>query len=237
MASGRSAGAPTTRRLIYAACSWRYGGSLGAPSDALAPALIRALLTLIAPFFVMQPSMGAGIAASKTPIRTPSRLRSLVAHTVWDGLLARSSLGTSSGLAADPKLSMLTIFLRTSPSGRFRCAVFGARTALILDHADEGQFAEGVGDVHAVADDEQVGADEADVIGLERLRRACPACRAAPRSPTRRAPRFGISSLAKAIVRPGFEDVVDEQDVAAGDVALDIADDASPCRSRPCRSR
>ena len=39
----------------------------------------------------------------------------------------------------------------------------------VLDDADERQLAKGVGDVHAVADDEQVGAGEADVIGRERL--------------------------------------------------------------------
>lgn len=49
----------------------------------LAPALITSSVTLIAPFFVMQPGMGAGIAASKTPHPNVARLRSIATHTVY----------------------------------------------------------------------------------------------------------------------------------------------------------
>jgi Protein of unknown function (DUF2938) len=45
--------------------------------------LIVGLLTLVAPFFIMQPGMGAGIAASKTPNPNVARRRSVVAHTVF----------------------------------------------------------------------------------------------------------------------------------------------------------
>ena len=48
-----------------------------------APALILSLLTLVAPFFLMQPGMGAGIAASRTPNPNATRLRSLLNHTVF----------------------------------------------------------------------------------------------------------------------------------------------------------
>jgi Protein of unknown function (DUF2938) len=44
------------------------------------PALIIGLLTIVAPFFILQPGMGAGIAASRTPKPNLARLRSLVAH-------------------------------------------------------------------------------------------------------------------------------------------------------------
>lgn len=47
------------------------------------PALVVGVLTVAAPFFVMQPGMGSGIAASRTPNPTQARLRSLVAHTVF----------------------------------------------------------------------------------------------------------------------------------------------------------
>jgi len=47
------------------------------------PALIVGVVTVVAPFFIMQPSMGAGIAASKTPNPNTARLRSLVSHTVF----------------------------------------------------------------------------------------------------------------------------------------------------------
>ena len=44
------------------------------------PALLTGLVTLVAPFLIMQPGMGAGVAASKTPAPTTARLRSLMAH-------------------------------------------------------------------------------------------------------------------------------------------------------------
>lgn len=51
------------------------------------PTLLAALavstLTLVAPYFVMQPAMGFGVAASKTPRPSAARLRSLVTHTVY----------------------------------------------------------------------------------------------------------------------------------------------------------
>lgn len=47
------------------------------------PALMVGLVTLVAPFFVMQPSMGAGVAASKTPNPNVARLRSVIAHTAF----------------------------------------------------------------------------------------------------------------------------------------------------------
>ena len=47
------------------------------------PALAVGLLTIAAPFFVMQPGMGLGIAASKTPKPNVARLRSVVTHGVF----------------------------------------------------------------------------------------------------------------------------------------------------------
>jgi len=45
------------------------------------PALAVGILTAVAPFFLMQPGMGAGVAASKTPQPNVARLRTLMAHT------------------------------------------------------------------------------------------------------------------------------------------------------------
>lgn len=45
------------------------------------PALVVGIGSIIAPFFIMQPCLGAGIAASRTPKPWVSRFRSLVAHT------------------------------------------------------------------------------------------------------------------------------------------------------------
>lgn len=47
------------------------------------PALCFGVITIIFPFFLMQPGMGAGIAASKTPRPNQARLRSLMAHSVF----------------------------------------------------------------------------------------------------------------------------------------------------------
>lgn len=57
----------------------------------LAPALAVGLGTLVVPFFVMQPAMGAGIAASRTPRPGAARLQSLVTHAIFGlGLYAGS---------------------------------------------------------------------------------------------------------------------------------------------------
>ena len=50
---------------------------------ALGPALIVGVSTVAAPFLLMQPGMGAGFFASRTPRPGPARIRSLVTHTVF----------------------------------------------------------------------------------------------------------------------------------------------------------
>ena len=59
------------------------------------PALIFGLVTVAVPFFVMQPAMGAGIAASKTPNPAQVRLRSIAGHTVFGIGLYASALATA----------------------------------------------------------------------------------------------------------------------------------------------
>ncbi len=49
----------------------------------LLPALIAGWITMAAPFFVMQPAMGLGFAASNTPRPGRARLRTLTTHTVF----------------------------------------------------------------------------------------------------------------------------------------------------------
>ena len=60
----------------------------------LMPPLLISWVALIAPFFIMQPGMGAGIAASKTPHPNKARLNSIVAHTVFGLGLFVSALVT-----------------------------------------------------------------------------------------------------------------------------------------------
>ena len=49
----------------------------------LLPALVFGIVTTAAPFFVMQPALGLGIASSRTPHPARARLKSLMTHTVF----------------------------------------------------------------------------------------------------------------------------------------------------------
>lgn len=52
-------------------------------SPSIIPALLVGLGTIVAPWFVMQPAMGAGIAGSRTPNSRATRMRNLGAHAVY----------------------------------------------------------------------------------------------------------------------------------------------------------
>jgi hypothetical protein len=56
-------------------------GWLDAPT--LLPAVAIGLATIVAPWFVMQPAMGAGFAGSRTPDPRATRLRNLGTHAVY----------------------------------------------------------------------------------------------------------------------------------------------------------
>jgi hypothetical protein len=47
------------------------------------PALVVGIGTIVAPWFVMQPAFGLGIAGSKSPNPSATRLRNLGTHTVY----------------------------------------------------------------------------------------------------------------------------------------------------------
>ena len=49
----------------------------------LPPALFVGVVTVVAPWFVLQPALGAGIASSKTPTPLLGSLKSLVTHAVF----------------------------------------------------------------------------------------------------------------------------------------------------------
>jgi hypothetical protein len=49
----------------------------------LGPALLVGIGTVAAPFLVMQPGMGAGVAASRTPRPAAARVQSLITHTIF----------------------------------------------------------------------------------------------------------------------------------------------------------
>lgn len=50
---------------------------------ALLPALVYGIGTVVFPFFVLQPSLGLGIASSRVPNPARARAKSLVTHTVF----------------------------------------------------------------------------------------------------------------------------------------------------------
>ena len=58
-------------------------GAEWATRPTLGPALAVGIGTVAAPFFLMQPGMGAGIAASRTPRPNAARLQSLLTHAVF----------------------------------------------------------------------------------------------------------------------------------------------------------
>ncbi len=62
--------------LLICGVEWVY-------NPTFLPAIVLGILTTIAPWFLMQPAFGFGIAASKTANPTLARLRSLQAHAIY----------------------------------------------------------------------------------------------------------------------------------------------------------
>jgi len=74
-----------------------------APGDWIArptvlPALLYGIGTVVFPFFILQPSFGLGMAASRTPRPMQARLKSLVTHAVFGIGLYICALGLSYAL-------------------------------------------------------------------------------------------------------------------------------------------
>lgn len=69
--------------IAFAALLLRIWGLAWILHPTLGPALIVGIGTVAAPFLIMQPGMGAGIAARRTPRPAAARLQSLVLHAVF----------------------------------------------------------------------------------------------------------------------------------------------------------
>ena len=69
--------------VVFAAGLLFVCGADWARQPTLVPALIAGLLTVLAPFLIMQPGLGLGIAASKTPSPNIARLKSIASHLVF----------------------------------------------------------------------------------------------------------------------------------------------------------
>ncbi|WP_256841117.1 DUF2938 domain-containing protein [Ornithinimicrobium cryptoxanthini] len=60
------------------------------------PALLVGWVTVLAPWLIMQPGMGAGIAASRTPRPGAARLRNVASHTAYGLGLYASAVALAS---------------------------------------------------------------------------------------------------------------------------------------------
>lgn len=69
--------------IVFAAGLIWIAGSEWLRQPTLVPALAFGIGTVAAPFLLMQPGMGAGVAASRTPKPWSARVQSLITHAVF----------------------------------------------------------------------------------------------------------------------------------------------------------
>lgn len=69
--------------IAYAAMLVALQGTAWLERPTVLPALVFGVVTVVAPWFVMQPAMGAGFLALKTPTPLKNGLRSLANHLVF----------------------------------------------------------------------------------------------------------------------------------------------------------
>lgn len=81
--------------ILYAALLVVIAGANWPSVPTVVPALAVGLVTVAAPFFVMQPAMGSGIASSKAPNPNAVRLRSIANHAAFGLGLYLTALGIS----------------------------------------------------------------------------------------------------------------------------------------------
>ena len=86
--------------IAFAAALLALFGLDWACSPTIGPALIVGIGSVAAPFLVLQPGMGAGIAASRTPNPSAARFNSLLTHTIFGLGLYGAALATGSILCS-----------------------------------------------------------------------------------------------------------------------------------------
>ena len=69
--------------ITFAAVLLLIWGIEWARNPTLGPALVVGMTSVAAPLLLMQPGMGAGVAASRTPRPGAARLQSLITHAVF----------------------------------------------------------------------------------------------------------------------------------------------------------
>jgi hypothetical protein len=81
--------------LTFAALLLAAYGLEWARKPTVLPALTIGIVTVIAPLFILQPALGAGIASSKTPQPAFNCVKSLTTHTVFGLGLYLAALATA----------------------------------------------------------------------------------------------------------------------------------------------
>ncbi len=84
----------------FAALLLAVFGLTWARSPTPAPAVLIGMVTVVAPLFVLQPALGAGVASSKTPRPVFNSVKSLITHLVF---------GLGLFLAADATASLVPV--------------------------------------------------------------------------------------------------------------------------------
>ncbi|MEP1384811.1 MAG: DUF2938 domain-containing protein [Paraglaciecola sp.] len=69
--------------IAYGAMLIMIYGETWINNPAIGQAVLVGIVTVVAPFFIMQPGMGAGIAASRSPNPNSARVHSLINHGVF----------------------------------------------------------------------------------------------------------------------------------------------------------
>jgi len=69
--------------ITFACAFVAFVGNLWLQQPTLLPAIGFGVVTVLAPFAIMQPAFGLGFAAAKTPNPTQARVRSLLNHTAF----------------------------------------------------------------------------------------------------------------------------------------------------------
>jgi Protein of unknown function (DUF2938) len=78
--------------LVFAALLALVAGPAWFTAPTFAPALAIGIATVLFPFLVMQPAMGAGFAASRAPRPNAARLQSLATHAIFGAGLYLAAL-------------------------------------------------------------------------------------------------------------------------------------------------
>ena len=90
----------------------------------LPPALLYGMATVVFPFFILQPSLGFGIASSKAPHPARARLKSLGTHTMFGLGLYVSAMGVRDLPGFRAECPSLVLAAYPSPGSELKAVMF-----------------------------------------------------------------------------------------------------------------